>query len=84
MMKKLSLPALSSSMVSLAVMSLCAMSATAHAQNTERRFESAKRFKDHVEVRTNDGLYVIKPYSNEILKPVLFRKCKVVLLQAAI
>lgn len=68
MMKKLSLPALSSSMVSLAVMSLCAMSATAHAQNTERRFESAKRFKDHVEVRTNDGVYVIKPYSNEIFE----------------
>lgn len=48
----------------------------AHAQNMERRFESVKAYKDHLEVRTNDGLIRITPYSKEVFETSFFPRAE--------
>ena len=39
-----------------------------YSQNSKREFKSITNYKTYVEVKTNDGLYKIKPYSNEIVE----------------
>ena len=39
-----------------------------HAQNADRKFDSATRRDGQLEVRTSDGSYVIKPYSARIVE----------------
>jgi alpha-glucosidase (family GH31 glycosyl hydrolase) len=41
---------------------------TVNAQNSTRKFEGIKKFKNYVEVKTNDGLYRFQPYGNEIIE----------------
>ena len=37
-------------------------------QNPERKFESIIKHKNHVELKTNDGVYRFQPYGNEIIE----------------
>ncbi|UMB55155.1 DUF4968 domain-containing protein [Lutibacter sp. A64] len=39
-----------------------------YAQNSTRKFEGITKYKNYVEVRTNDGLYRFQPYGNEIIE----------------
>ena len=53
-------------LIQLAVLALC--SQAAFAQNAERHFLSASRGANSLEITTNDGKYVIKPYSAAVVE----------------
>ncbi len=38
------------------------------AQNSDRQFIGFSEKESHIEVKTNDGLYIIKPYSDKIIE----------------
>ncbi len=44
-----------------------ALAAQAHAQDA-RRFVSAEAFADHLEIKTSDGAYLIKPYTDQVIE----------------
>ncbi|WP_264566448.1 TIM-barrel domain-containing protein [Flavobacterium sp. N3904] len=44
------------------------ISSSAFAQNANRKFESYKVVKNTIEVKTSDGAYFIKPYSDKIIE----------------
>lgn len=44
------------------------LSTFAFAQNTNRKYESYKKTNNTLEIKTSDGLYVLKPYSEKIVE----------------
>lgn len=39
-----------------------------YAQNSDRKFESISKYKNYVEVKTNDGVYKFQSYGNKIIE----------------
>ena len=44
------------------------LSTFAFAQNANRKYESYKKTNNTLEIKTSDGLYVLKPYSEKIVE----------------
>ncbi|WMW79750.1 glycoside hydrolase family 31 protein [Undibacterium cyanobacteriorum] len=69
----------SNAAVSFSVMALSLsvlFSEHSHAQNVERRFESVQQHKDRLEIKTNDGVIRITPYSNEVFETSFFPRAE--------
>ncbi len=49
-------------------LALVCFSSIAWAQNPNRIFQSYKKVQNGVEVKTNDGIYIIQPYSEKIIE----------------
>ncbi|MFZ3003434.1 MAG: TIM-barrel domain-containing protein [Undibacterium umbellatum] len=47
---------------------LFALVSTVQAQNSARTIVSVRKQADHLEIKTNDGRYVLKPYSDKIME----------------
>ncbi|MFZ6653607.1 TIM-barrel domain-containing protein [Undibacterium sp. TJN19] len=54
--------------LSLFTLAACLLASAVQAQNTQRSIVQVSRLADHLEIRTNDGLYMFKPYSGKIME----------------
>jgi len=50
------------------ILLLLLISSFSFAQNVNRKFESYKESNDILEIKTSDGMYLIKPYSDKIIE----------------
>ncbi|MFZ6638597.1 TIM-barrel domain-containing protein [Undibacterium sp. TC4M20W] len=47
---------------------ILSLATTAHAQNSVRTIVAVSKQADHLEIKTNDGRYILKPYSDKIIE----------------
>ncbi|MCH8619972.1 TIM-barrel domain-containing protein [Undibacterium sp. TS12] len=47
---------------------ILSLASTAQAQNSARTIVSVNKQADHLEIKTNDGRYILKPYSDKIME----------------